>query len=74
MKNGDGNVSEPVPPELEILPIEENQGDGRSFGYNYTKVFNRILSKCNKCCCFAFEYNHVCKYNSRKKINTIVYC
>ena len=54
VKNVNVNVSEPVPPGLEILPIKENQTDGRSFGYNYTNVFERILSKYNKYCCFAF--------------------
>ena len=67
MENVNGNVSEPVPPELEILPTYKNQAGRRSFGYNYTNVFNRILSKYNKYCCFAFKYNHVRKHNSRKK-------
>ena len=67
VKNVNANVSEPVPPELEIITIDENQADGRSFGYNDTNVFNRILSKYNKYCCFAFKDNHVRKRNSRKK-------
>ena len=60
LKNGNGNVSKPVPPELEILSIEENQTDRRSFGYSYTNIFNRVLSKYNKYCCFAFKYQHHC--------------
>ena len=67
VKNVNANVSEPVPPELEILSIDENQADGRSFGYNYTNAFNKTLSKYNKYCSFAFKYNHVRKRNSRKK-------
>ena len=67
VKNVNANVSEPVPPEIEILPIDENQADGGSFRYNYTNVFNRNLSKYNKYCCFAFKYDHVRKRNSRKK-------
>ena len=67
MKNVNANVSETVPPEHEILSIDENQADGLSFGYNYTNAFNKTLSKYNKYCSFAFKYNHVRKRNSRKK-------
>ena len=67
VKNVNADVSESVPPELEILPTDENRADGRSFGYSYTNVFNRILSKYDKHCCFAFKYNNVRKRNFRKK-------
>ena len=67
LRNLEKAILEPVPEELSLVPIDKNNEAEHCFGYNYTNVFNKVLSKHDKYCCFSFKYNHIRKENSRKK-------
>ena len=67
LRNLEETFVEPVPEKLSLAPIDKNDEGERCFAYNYTNVFNKVLSKHNKYCSFSFKYNHIHKENSRKR-------